>query len=254
MPWSDGTAIVASSVQVGPVAGSTGSIVIEPEPDVATGVIMKFFTGDAIEQTPATIESSVVGGDQVLGLNISSAGIVGDFSTNFPANIGLQSQGTGGEGSQIQFGVSTHGDTTEFAVIIDGATQTMQLFGPGVGFFGAITADTWTTPVVGSGWSVGPAGGSFLGVRYRADSEDNLIIVGTMHTTSATPAATLFTLDANHRPQTNQREPIVSANGTAVTALYVEIDTTGVVKLSTTPAAANVDVHFRVQAPLGTLT
>lgn len=243
-----------TTVTVGPGAGSTGSISIKPVAgSTAGGAIIDFATGQAIESTPANIESEMVGGGQVLGLSLSSAGVVGGL--NFPSNINLFSQGTGGQGSSIQFGVSNNGDTTEFAAIIDGASSTIQLNGSGT-FAGAIKAlENWQIPVLGANWATGPFGGGVTDqpIQYRHDAEDNLVIVGSVHTTSAAPAATIFTLGANWRPLKNQLIPIVT-RGATVVVNAMHILTTGAVSLVTALAAANVDVYFQVCVPMGNIT
>lgn len=234
MPWSDGTAIVASSVQVGPVAGSTGSIVIEPDPLEPTGVIMNFSTGDAIESTPASIESSVVGGDQVLGLTLSSAGVVGSPGTNFPANINLFSQGTGGQGSQIQFGVSDHGDLNEFAVIIDGATQQIQLFGVS-GSLGTIVADTWHNVALLNTWTNFGAPYNSVGYKYMPDGTVRLR--GLAKSGTIANGTVMFNLPVGYRPTaqkfvgvavdagaTNPRVTIATNGDVAIFGLSVATD------------------------------
>lgn len=244
-----------TTITVGPGAGSTGSIDIEPVAgSTAGGAIINFRTGQAIESSPANIESSLAGGGQVLVLQINGAGTTG--GGGFPPAMLLESQGTGGQGSTIFFGVSNHGDTQEFAVQIDGDSSTIQLFGPGGTFAGAIVAsENWQIPVLGANWASGPGGGggTYQPIQYRHDAEDNLVIVGSVHTTSAAPAATIFTLGANWRPAKNQLIPIVTFGG-AVAANALRILTTGAVSLVTALAAANVDVYFQVCVPLGNIT
>lgn len=195
MPWTDGTAIVASSVQVGPVPGSTGSIIIKPEPAVPTGVIMEFFTGDPIEAAPATIESSVVGGGQILGLNISSAGVTGE---TFPSSITLFSQGTGGQGSKIFLNASNNGDTKELTVIIDGQTQTIQLSTIGTTFKGAITADTWHNVLLLNTWTNFGAPYDSVGYKYMPDGTVRLRGLAKSGTIAA--GTVLFNLPVDYRP------------------------------------------------------
>jgi len=244
-----------TTVTVGPGAGSTGSIDIEPVAgSTAGGAIINFRTGQAIESSPANIESSLLGGGQVLGLQINGAGTTG--GGGFPPAILLESQGTGGQGSSIQLSVSTHGHTADFGVIVDGASETLIMFS-NTTFSGAITCgDTWhALSGLGANWAAGTSGGAnYQAAQYRQDAEDNLIVIGAVHTTSNAPAGTIFTLPLGWRPVKNQRVPIVTWDGTTVVVKFVEVNSSGAITLSSNPAAANVDVYFQVCVPLGNIT
>jgi len=66
---------------------------------------------------------------------------------------------------------------------------------------------TWQTPVLGAGWATGSstAGAAFEPIAYRLDAEDNLVISGTFHATSTTPASPIFTLSAPYIPPNSIR-------------------------------------------------
>lgn len=113
---------------------------------------------------------------------------------------------------------------------------------------------TWQTPVLGTGWATGPTTGALKLIQYRIDAEDNLVVLGTVHATSATPAATLFTLPAGYLPAKNHRIVCVSNAGGTASVRWVEIDATGVVGIAG-PAitAASTDVYIYATVPLGNI-
>jgi hypothetical protein len=115
------------------------------------------------------------------------------------------------------------------------------------------SAETWHAPSFGANWANGPSGGTVQLVQYRRDCQDNLVIVGTCHTTSAAPAATLFTLPAGYRPTIEQRLPTVINTAGTITIRLMQILSSGAVQVFPALAAANVDVAFSVAVPLGHL-
>lgn len=113
------------------------------------------------------------------------------------------------------------------------------------------SAAAWQTPAaLGTGWAAGPAAGSVQAVQYRKDG-DNLIIAGAVHSTSTSPAATIFTLPAGYRPAITQRSPGVSNSGGTATARYVEINSTGAVSINANLTTSSTDIYFQVSVPLG---
>jgi hypothetical protein len=115
--------------------------------------------------------------------------------------------------------------------------------------------ETWHTPAMGSGWATGPFSGGYLAIRYRIDTQDNLVIQGSCHTTSATPAATLFTLPAGWRPVAPWRGPgAVENNSGTPTVEFVDVATTGAVTLGTALAASGKDIYFDAEIPLGNIS
>lgn len=122
------------------------------------------------------------------------------------------------------------------------------------------TAEVWQVPgqtgmpALGTGWAAGPSGGTVQPVQYRRDAEDNLVIVGAVHSTSTTPAATIFTLPAGYRPKITQRDPGVSNSAGTASARYVEVNSSGAVSLGANLTTASTDVYFAVSVPLGNIT
>jgi hypothetical protein len=108
---------------------------------------------------------------------------------------------------------------------------------------------TWQTPSYNTGWAAGPTGGTTHAVQFRLDALDNLVVVGTMHTTSATPSATAFTLPAGWRTLSQWRSIVNINSGSG----FAQFNTNGDVAITTNPAASGVDVHFTVTLPLGHL-
>jgi hypothetical protein len=117
---------------------------------------------------------------------------------------------------------------------------------------GTSTAETWHAPSpLGTGWVAGPSGGTVQPVQYRRDALDNLVIVGTAHTTSTTPASTVFTLPAGYRPKITQRCVGVSNSGGTPTVRYIEIQSTGAVVVNPALTTTSTDVYFAATVPLG---
>lgn len=115
--------------------------------------------------------------------------------------------------------------------------------------------EKWHIPALGSGWAAGPFSGTFQSIAYRIDAEDNLIIRGAIHTTSATPTATIFTLPTAWRPATSWRGPgAVKNDGGTPTVCFLEVDSSGAVSLTTNETVTAHDVYFMAVVPLGNLT
>jgi hypothetical protein len=130
----------------------------------------------------------------------------------------------------------------------------LQLSGALVKQSNAGQRETWHSPTLGSGWAAGPQGGSFRALQYRLDAQDNLIISGVVHSTSATPSSTLFTLPSGYRPKSGERPPIDSNQGGTYAARSLQIATTGVVAVDPVPSVSGTDLYIYVTVPLGNLT
>lgn len=118
------------------------------------------------------------------------------------------------------------------------------------------SAQTWqpvTAAMLGTGWAAGPSGGTVQSLQYRIDVQDNLILAGAVHTTSTTPASTIFTLPAGYRPKVTQRSPGVSNSGGTAAARYAEVSSSGNVAVGASLTTASTDVYFQVCVPLGNL-
>jgi len=116
-------------------------------------------------------------------------------------------------------------------------------------------ASLWTYPTPNSGWSRGPAGGSIQEVHYRNDGLDNLVIEGSVHTTSATPNAVIFNIPAGPlRPQANHRVPGIINQAGSITACITEVDTNGNVYITPNISTNGSDTYLQVRVPLGNLS
>lgn len=116
------------------------------------------------------------------------------------------------------------------------------------------TGATWQAASgLGTGWAAGPSAGTVQALQYRLDAEDNLVLEGAVHTTSTTPAATIFTLPTAYRPKVTRRSPGVSNSGGTATARYVEVNSTGAVSINANLTTSSTDVYFSVTVPLGNL-
>jgi hypothetical protein len=118
----------------------------------------------------------------------------------------------------------------------------------------ALVHSTWQTPAsLGTGWAAGPASGPVQAVQYRVADLDRLEIVGAVHTTTATPTATVFTLPTGFTPRASQRVPtVINSSGTAAAA-YVEVQAGGAVVVTPIPTGSGQDVYLALQVPLGNI-
>lgn len=109
------------------------------------------------------------------------------------------------------------------------------------------------TPSLGAGWALGSAGGTRQSLQFRRDAFDNLVLAGVIHSTSATPASTIFTLPSvgGYRPTANQRMGVTANSGGTYSAHSLDILTTGVVSVDPAITAASVDLYIYGNPPLG---
>lgn len=117
----------------------------------------------------------------------------------------------------------------------------------------AITAgveETWHTPTPGSNWASGPFSGGGQGVRYRLTADGMLEIIGAVHSTSNTPAGTVFTLPSGWQPSLAQNAGVVQNLGGTITAINVNISTGGAVVPSPAIGAADTDIYFTIRVPM----
>lgn len=112
---------------------------------------------------------------------------------------------------------------------------------------------TWQDPtsLLGTGWAIGPNSGTVQKLQYRKDALDNLVLVGSVHSTSATPAATLFTLPSGYRPAITQRVVCVSNAAGTPTIRFVEINSNGGVLIMNNLTATSTDVYINACVPFG---
>lgn len=120
------------------------------------------------------------------------------------------------------------------------------------------TPYTWQVPTPPANWTFGGFANE-LGLQYRFDTEDNLIIVGAaQYTGAATLAAgtvtNLFTLPnspVNYRPKKGGRRPAYQSTGNGVFAWVVYQNTGGVMIANPTAAPQNTVFEFEIRAPQG---
>lgn len=115
---------------------------------------------------------------------------------------------------------------------------------------------TWQDPslLLGAGWAIGPSSGTVQHLQYRKDPLDNLVLAGAVHTTSTTPAATLFTLPSgppSYRPAITQRVVAVSNSGGTPTSRFIEINSNGGVLVMNNLTTSGTDVYIYATVPLG---
>lgn len=117
----------------------------------------------------------------------------------------------------------------------------------------ARTGFGWQNPtsLLGTGWAIGPNSGSVQPLRYRITAQ-KVELTGAVHTTSTTPATTLFVLPAvptSYRPATTQRADCVSNAAGTASARFVEITSGGAVSVQNVLTTTATDVYFAVSVP-----
>lgn len=104
-------------------------------------------------------------------------------------------------------------------------------------------AETWQNPVFGSGWTTGTKAGGVRSLHYRLDVDGYGLLVGTFHSNSTTPAATICQLPSGYFDPTDiQPIPVMTNNAGAIGANLLQIDGSGNVSLINNLTVANVDV------------
>jgi hypothetical protein len=115
---------------------------------------------------------------------------------------------------------------------------------------------SWTTPTPGSGWAVGPVSGTVQPIRYRlvgpSGTLNNAVeIVGALHTTSGTPAATVWTMPTGYFNAGEDQRGLCVANsgGTMSVITFIISSSTGAVSIS--PTIGNTtDLYVNLRFPL----
>lgn len=128
---------------------------------------------------------------------------------------------------------------------------------------GVQTAGTWQTPSFSTGWASGSTSGTYQGLQFRIDAEDNVHLVGVFHATAAAPNSQLFTLPAasgsnpTYRPAIAQRLPLdtyVSSSSANTANASMVINGTGVVNIYCSAAiASNQNFAVNAKFPLGNI-
>lgn len=115
----------------------------------------------------------------------------------------------------------------------------------------------WVAPTLNAGWAFGPASGSVQPLRYKTDGS-SVRIFGSVHTTTTTPSATMFTLPVissllTYRPAIEERVGVTYNNAGVISHILCQVLSNGNVTLSPNPSSNNADVYFNVWFPLGSL-
>lgn len=238
----------------------------------ASGTINLFGTVATWKATPSNSRIDIqVGGGSVLQEYIpadvggvtwnpgsSGATLASRLGTNTPETFLQSPNNTAnpGQAAQLQlYGApqTSNGDVLSEAIVIAARMWADVTTGWITGAWAKLS-ETWQTPSVGTGWATGPSGGTVQAVQYRRDAEDNLIIVGAVHSTSTTPAATIFNLPAGYRPKITQRSPGVSNSAGTATARFAEVNSNGNVSINANLTTTSTDVYFQVCVPLGNIS
>jgi hypothetical protein len=137
-------------------------------------------------------------------------------------------------------------DTNQLGIIVSGSYWNVPIF-PIV----AVNNDVWHTPSLGSGWATGASGGPARGAEYRVTNDNMLEIEGAIHSTSATPAATIFTLPAGWIPSQSFNAVAVSNQFNVITPRCIVVTTgTGVVTCNPAISANSTDLYFSTRIPM----
>lgn len=102
---------------------------------------------------------------------------------------------------------------------------------------------------LGSGWTTGPSSGPSLPLHFRL-TRNHLQIVGTIHSTTATPAAIPFTLGPGYIPGSFHRSTASSYASSTTTARLLEISPSGVITVYPSVTATSTDLQFNIWAPM----
>jgi hypothetical protein len=111
----------------------------------------------------------------------------------------------------------------------------------------------WHTPSYNAGWAGGGAGGGLQPFQFRIDNENNLYLEGALHSTSATPNGTIFTLPTGYRPTTTRRIGVETTEGGNPNNNICTVNSTGTVSFNRNFTAASVDGYFDSFIPLGAI-
>ena len=223
----------------------------------------------AVSYTPNQTWSALIGGQLFLGDAPPGSTTLTDaaalFTTDGSAITALISKTVPAVTTTrllLEFLSATAGALAVLKVLDQGGTASANVAVSGAAL--KISADggtlaTWQTVAnggisLGSGWASNTVAGGAQDLQYRLDAEDNLVITGTLHTTSATPAATIFTLPAAYRPAVLQRDTCTSraAGTTSPNDLSIS-SSTGAVSLLSNLTASSTDLYINTVVPMGNI-
>lgn len=140
-------------------------------------------------------------------------------------------------------------------VITDSATNSpVDVYLPGTAIKTTNTSVPYTwqaATITGTGWAIGPTLGTTQSLQYRFDTEDNLVMIGAVHSTTNAPTNPIFTLPAAYRPATEQRVGCITNAANVATARFVQITASGNVNCFALPTAASTDLQIALTVPMG---
>lgn len=210
--------------------------------------------GLIVTGAPDTTNAGFLQADPILpGVSILSSGLDPSIPTNDAAQLlvvsGVAGSSLGSGSEPYELTQDSAGSTPVNKVITGAALKRSPSTGINETWHSVASGDI----TLGSGWASNVIAGGAQDIEYRKDVEDNLVITGTAHTTSATPAGTIFTLLTTHRPKVLQRCTVSTrASGTSSVDV-ASISTGGAVSLLTALGASNIDVYFNITVPLGNI-
>lgn len=109
---------------------------------------------------------------------------------------------------------------------------------------------TQITPSLGTNWATQSSTGTYQGITYWKDGMDNLCISGVFHAVTASPAATVFTLNSGYRLPVALRIPLASFDSGATPVAgqtHLVVNSNGVIGVSAN-AALTAGQNFSVAA------
>jgi hypothetical protein len=153
------------------------------------------FLGEYAAGTPDSVNAAQIGEQPSNGLLSIQSGQVSPRTDATAVTLLPSAGGASGTANAGQIYIQSVSHSGEVDVVHYGAMVRRQP--------AAQAPEVWQAPSVGSGWSTAAAGiSSSQPLQYRRDVLDNLVIYGQVEATSATPAATIFTLPAGeYRPK-----------------------------------------------------
>ena len=219
-----------------------------------SGIQILVGAGSVLEQFTPTTVNGVTWDNGATGATLASR-----LGTNTPETFLVSPNNAANPGANASIGLygapqTSNGDVLSECIIDAQRTWVNALTIAWITSAWIKEAEVWHVPSLGSGWAAGPSGGTVQHVQYRLDAEDNLVIVGAVHSTSTTPAATIFTLPAGWRPAVTQRSPGVSNSAGTATARYVEVNSSGAVSINANLTTSSTDVYFQVCVPMGNIS
>lgn len=226
--------------------GADGNIFMQMDPSIGAWVSGQMKSGAWDQNNAGSIQ--VLDADPGIGLQVASMTFQTPVNTAFLDGIAaIWSSGAGGK---------TTGDAAAPHMTVTDrlGTSPVDTYQSGslIKTTNNGTAYTWQTPTpLGTGWALGPNSGTVLPLQYRLDPLDNLVFAGAVHTTSTTPATTLFTLPSGYRPSVTQRVVCVSNASGTPTVRMVEINSNGGVLIENNLTTASTDVYLNFSIPLG---